>query len=95
MSHDEKNEILIDFIKSNQILKHIILLGDFNIDFKSNIGENFIRNIFNKFKLIKIPNQYTTKKYTEIDAIYCNCGLQDYFVYYTTYSHHFSKMAKI
>ena len=74
---------------------HLILLGDFNIDFKSNAGEKFIKYIFDKMKLIKMSNQYTTKKNTEIDAIFSNCGFHDYFVYSTTYSHHFNIMSKI
>ena len=96
MSNDRKLESLIDFINSNKIMKHIILLlGDFNVNFKSNDGENFISHIFKNIKLIKVSNQYTTKKNTEIDAVFSNCGIHEYFVYYTAYSYYFSIMSKI
>ena len=62
MSNNEKIKFLIDFIKSNQILKHIIVLGDFNIDFKNKTDGNFVKEISKKLQLIQITNQYTTKK---------------------------------
>ena len=65
------------------------------IDFKSNAGEKFIKYFFDKIKLILMSNQYTTEKNTEKEAIFSNCGFHDYFLYSTTYSHHFNIVTEI
>ena len=73
----------------------ILNIEDFNVSFKFNVGKYFIKEILKKIKLIKIPNQYTTKKNIEIDAVFSNSEIHDYWVYRTTYSYHFSIMSKI
>lgn len=77
------------FIKENRRPSQTtILVGDFNVNFDKAVGKNFESNIFENFNLQKKSTGFTTKKRTEIDAVFSDKDLKNC-IYYTPYSHHY------